>query len=385
MRTEFYLARRYLFRGKARHISFIGLISCLGVALGVAALIIAFAIVNGVDGGLMRRIMRFQDHLIIDSVQKEKLYPVKEELDSWEGVEAAYLYIHTQVFAKFEDKKVLPVFVRGIDFSAPKSEQFFRQYIKSEVSDTGFFVGAGLLRNFLIGDEIEFYPLKKKLKLAKKKVRGVFEVGLFNIDNTHFIGDLAEIEELSPNHILLLGVKLNDPYQAAAVKKRIKNRFPGIFVSTWIETNEALFATLKLEKLALFIILGLIVLIASFNIFAALTVKVVEKTKDIGVLRSLGFRRGSIRDIFAQQGVMVGVIGVALGAALGIGACYLLEKYPFVKLPAEIFGTEYLPVEVNYADVISIVIIGLVIALISSYIPALRAARLNISKSLRYE
>ena len=385
MLTEIYLARRYIFRGRSRHISFIGIISCLGVAVGVAALIIAFSIVNGIDGGLMKRIMRFQDHLVIDSLIQQELVKAKKELNNWDEVEIAYFSLNTQVFAKFSDT-IVPLAVRGIDFSDQEAKALFYQYVKKEFSQDGFFVGEGLGRQFFIDKKIEFYPLEKSLNLKRDKVRGVFKVGLYDIDNYYLIADLAKAKSLSPNYSLFLGVKLKDPYQADLVKDKLLNNFSKkLFVSSWIDSNQALFATLKLEKLALFIILGLIIIVASFNIFSALTVKVVEKTKDIGILRALGFKRSSLRAIFTLGGVMIGFIGVALGSLIGVGTCLILQKYPFIRIPAEVFGTEYLPIALSLSDVISIVLVGLVISFVSSLLPAYRASKLNICEALRYE
>ena len=384
MLTEIYLARRYIFRGKSRHISFIGVISCLGVAVGVAALIIAFSIVNGIDGGLMKRIMRFQDHLIIDSFQNQDLTAAKKELNTWNDVEAAYFSLNTQVFAKFNEV-IVPLAVRGMVFSDPEAKNLFYQYVEGENYQEGFFVGEGLRNQFFITDTIEFYPLEKKLKLQTAKVRGVFKVGLYDIDNYYLIGDINEIKALSPNYSLFLGVKLKDPYKADQVKAKIEKIYPNLMVNSWIESNSALFATLKLEQLALFIILGLIILGASFNIFSALTVKVVEKTKDIGVLRALGFRKGKVRDIFTLGGLMIGTLGVGLGTLLGLGTCWLLTKYPVIKIPADVFGTEYLPLVVSYRDVLAIVVVGLIISFVSSFLPALRASGLKIAEALRYE
>jgi len=385
MLTEIYLARRYIFRGRTRHISFIGIISCLGVAVGVAALIIAFSIVNGIDGGLMKRIMRFQDHLIVNSFNQEDLLAVKQDLSSWDEVETAQISLNTQVFAKFGET-IMPLAVRGVDFSDPEAKKEFSQYIKKEFTQEGFFVGEGLNQQFFIDKKIEFYPLEKTLKLKEEKVRGVFKVGLYDIDNYYLIADLEKAKSLSANYSLFLGVKLKDPYLADQVKEKLLSKYSNkLLVSSWIESNSALFATLKLEKLALFIILGLIILVASFNIFSALTVKVVEKTKDIGILRSLGFRRRSIRNIFTLGGLMIGSTGVVLGSLFGVGACILFEKYPFIRIPADVFGTEYLPLVVNYKDVLAIAIVGLIISFISSFLPAYRASKLNICEALRYE
>jgi lipoprotein-releasing system permease protein len=385
MRTEFYLARRYLFRGKAKHLSFIGVISCLGVILGVATVIVAISIVNGIDGGLMERIMRFRDHIIIESTDVQKLIPIKEEIQQWEEVDSAAITLQTQVFAKFNNT-VVPLVVKGMDFSDAGAKKMFYPYIKEEFDSEGVFIGEGVRKRFFISDKIEFYPLKKKLALQEEKVRGVFSVGLYDVDNYYLIYDLEKAKELSSNYLLLLGVKLKEPFSAAEVKEKIAQKFyDGVFINTWIETNQALFATLRLEKIAMFIILTLIVVIASFNIFATLTVKVVEKTKDIGVLKSLGFTNRRILSIFTLQGLILGIIGVVCGSALGLGVCYVLKSYPFIRLPAEIFFTEFLPVSVQYGDIIFIGMVSLFISFISSIFPALRASRLVVCEALRYE
>ncbi len=385
MFNEIFLARRYLFRGKAKHVSFIGLVSCLGLILGVAAIIIALSIVNGIDGGLMERIMRFKDHIIIEAQDQETLSQLKESVSDWPEVDSASLSVETQIFAKFKEG-IVPLIVKGIDFKDPKARDFFANYVIVEQAKEGFFVGESLRRRFSFEEELEFYPLQKKLALVKDKVRGFFSVGLYDIDNQVLVTDLKTARDLSENYHFYLGLKISEPLKASKLKEKIIHHFGReIFVSSWIETNEALFATLKLEKIAMFIILSLIVLIASFNIFASLTVKVVEKTKDIGILRSLGFSSRKILSIFTLQGLILGLIGVSIGVTLGLGACYFLKAYPFIRLPEEIFFTEYLPIVVDYQDIVWIVILALFIAFVSSLLPAHRAAKMNIAEALRYE
>lgn len=389
MITEFFLALRYLFRGKAKHVSFIGIMSCLGVILGVAAVLVALSIINGIDGGLMERIMKFRDHITIESMDEsiaaDKLRQVKEVIQKWEEVEFAAISLNTQVFAKFHNT-VVPLVVKGVDFSDRAGMDFFAPYIKEEYSADGFFVGEEIKKRFLIADKIEYYPLKKKLQMEEAKVRGTFSVGLYDVDNYYLVTDLERAKDLSPNYLLYLGIKVKDPFSVDKIKARIKQEAgKDIFVNTWIETNHALFATLKLEKFAMFTILALIVIIASFNIFAMLTVKVVEKTKEIGILKSIGFTNRKILSVFTMQGVIIGIIGVLTGSGLGLFVCFLLQQYPFVRLPQEIFFTEYLPVTVQYSDVAFIAAVSLVISFVSSLFPAIRAARLEICEALRYE
>ncbi|UCD15573.1 MAG: ABC transporter permease [Candidatus Omnitrophota bacterium] len=385
MKTEIFLALRYLFRGKAKHVSFIGVMSCMGVTLGVATVLVALSIVNGIDGGLMERIMKFRDHITIESLTPEKLPLVKETIERWEEVDFAAITLNTQVFAKFNNT-IVPLIVKGIDFEDRSGRQLFYQYIKEERAEEGFFVGEGIERRFFVTDTIEFYPLKKKLQLEEEKVRGTFSVGLYDVDNYYLVTDLDKAKSLSSNYVLFLGVKLKEPFEADKAKEKIRQEFPeDIFVSTWIETNQALFATLKLEKIAMFIILSLIVIIASFNIFATLTVKVVEKTKEIGILKSLGFNNREVLSIFTLQGIIIGIIGIFAGSGLGLAICFILKTYPFIRLPQEIFFTEFLPVSVQLSDIVLIALVSLGISFVSSLAPAVRAARLEVCEALRYE
>lgn len=385
MKRELHLAGRYLFRGKARHISFIGVAACLGVSIGIAALIIAFSLVNGIDGGLVERIMRFKAHLTVDALDEKDLSAIKDEVNTWPEVKAAYLNINTQVFAKFGDS-IMPLVVKGFNFDEPGAKKVFEPYISQEYSQEGFFIGEGISRRYLLDDKIEFYPLKRQLRLTEEPIRGTFKVGLYDIDNFYIIGDFARVKELSPNYTVLLGIKIEDPYRPDEIKRRIEEKFPqGIFVTTWIQANRAIFSVLKLQKLGLFIVLGLIVIVSSFNIFSTLTIKVVEKVKDIGILRSLGFSARSIRLIFTFQGLIIGGIGVILGSALGISACLALKKYPFIRVPEEIFGTAFLPVVMNMTDIVVIIVSGLLITFSCSILPAYRAARLSPTQALRYE
>jgi lipoprotein-releasing system permease protein len=380
--NDFTLARRYLFRGKAKHVSFIGIFSCLGIVIGVASIIVALSIFNGVDGGLMERIMRFKPHLIVESEKEDVLRRVRDAAASYPEVTMSSLSLQTQVFAKFKDT-IVPLIVKGAELDRQKD--FFGRYILSEAGPDGFYAGRELIRRYGIKNTIEFYPLQKKLESKTMPLRGIFRVGLYDVDNFYLITDLKAAKELSPNYSLVLELQIKDPYAVDKVKEKIRSQFNDVYVSTWIDTNQALFATLKMEKFAMYLILGLIVLVASFNMFAMMTVKVVEKTRDIGVMKALGYARARVLRVFALQGVTIGIIGTGLGAGLGLGICHWLKQYPVIKMPAEIFFNDYLPVMVQRYDVIMVCLVALVISFIASLFPAIRASHLETCEALRYE
>lgn len=382
--TELYLAKRYLFRGKAKHVSFISIISCLGVALGVAALIIVISVMNGFDNDLMDRLLKFNYHLSAESLDKDLLPKIKNRIDEIKEVESSSIVLQTQVFAKV-DKYIVPLMVKGIDLKDKNEIHAFSQYIKKDLKNEGFFVGEGLYERLGLEDTIEYYPLDKDFKLKSGKIRGFFKYGIYDIDNNYLIMDLEQAKNLSPNYYMFLGVRIKSPFEAGKIKNKLMKEFPrGLTVSTWMD-NQVLLSALALEKLTMFVLLSLITLVASFNIFATLMVKVVEKTKDIGILKALGFTSRKILVIFSLQGLLLGVIGVFLGTVIGLGLCLLMQEYHFVKIPVDIYTIEYLPVYVNYRDIFFIAGVGLFFAFISSLFPAIRASRMPPCEALRYE
>ena len=384
MFASFYLAKRYFVRGRARHISFISVISCLGVALGVFALIVVISVMNGFDNDLMDRLLKFNYHLTVESPDKELLPAVKAAIDGIDGVESSSIIVQTQVFAKV-DKYIVPMMVKGFDFKDEKESRAFYQYVENDFKNEGFFVGEGLYERLGLQEKIEYYPLDKNFKLKEEKIRGYFKMGIYDIDNNYLIADLEKAKALSPNYYMFLGMRIKDPMEAKKIKNIITQEFPhGLNVSTWMD-NQVLLSALKLEKLTMFVLLSLIALVASFNIFATLMVKVVEKTKDIGILKALGFTSRKILAIFSLQGLFLGLIGVSLGTASGLGLCLLMQKYHFIRIPVDIYSIEYLPVFINYRDIFLIAVLGLLFSFISSLFPAIRASRLSPCEALRYE
>ncbi|MFA5272128.1 MAG: ABC transporter permease [Candidatus Omnitrophota bacterium] len=384
MKQELYLAKRYLFRGKAKHISFISVISCLGVALGVAALIIVMSVMNGFDNDLMDRLLKFNYHLMVESMDKDLLPRLKDRIDEMKGVKSSSIVLQTQVFAKV-DRYIVPLMVKGVDLKDKNEIHSFSQYVKKDLENNGFFVGEGLYERLGLQDTIEYYPLDKAFKLKSEKIRGFFKFGIYDIDNNYLIMGLEQAKSLSPNYYMFLGVRIKNPFDANKIKNKLMEEFPhGLIVNTWTD-NQVLLSALQLEKLTMFVLLSLITLVASFNIFATLMVKVVEKTKDIGILKALGFTSKKILIIFTLQGLFLGLIGVLLGTAIGLGLCILMQEYHFIKIPVDIYTIEYLPVYINYRDILVVVSLGLLFAFISSLFPAIRASRMPPCEALRYE
>ncbi len=382
---ELFLAQRYLFRGKRRHLSLVSIMAVAGIALGVATLVIVTSVMNGFDYDLTSRLLSFNYHLVIESKDNSKLDIIREEIKKVSQVKSASLFLHTQIFAKFGDY-IVPLLVRGIDFEDKEERTTFYKFVKREIAKQGFFVGEGLSQKIFPRERIEFYPLERKLILKEKEIRGIFKVGLYDLDNNYLVCDLGEAKSLSKNYLVYVGAKIKNPWVVDEVKKEIEKRVKTpLIINTWIGSNRALFSALKLEKITMFVILSLIIVVAAFTILSILMVKVAEKVKDIGILKAIGFDSNKILGAFISQGVILGILGLLGGLSVGGGICFLLKEYHLIKIPEEIYYINYLPVYIDYRDILAISFICVLLSFIASLLPAFKASKLSISEALRYE
>jgi lipoprotein-releasing system permease protein len=220
------------------------------------------------------------------------------------------------------------------------------------------------------------------------KVRGIFTSGMYEYDSNLVYVSILSAQDLLAVKGLVSGieVKVDDAFGVNDVKRSLQMRLgPAYVVRTWMELNRTFLAALKLEKTVMFVILTLIVLVACFNIASALIMTVLEKTKDIGVLKTIGATNLNVMAIFALQGGMIGVLGTALGAAAGSVLCFLLKAYRFITLPKEIYYIDRLPVNLQIQDVTLIVASSLTITLLATLYPSFQAGRLDPIEALRYE
>lgn len=393
MNFEFFIARRYfLTLQKERFISIISLIAGAGVAIGVTALIVVIAVMTGFDNDLKDKIIGANPCIILHSEQGiDNFKELETRLKSAKDVKDVAPYASGQAFLYYRDK-VLSLNLKGIDPASEEKVTQIKKYVQGgdlRLPRGGIVIGKELAAalGVAVGDEVVLSSPVIGLN-TPFRVSNIFYTGMYDYDLNLAFLNIRDAQEFFGIGSLVTqaGIRLDDPYQAPRVKRELAKILPPeIHIRTWMEINKNFFSALALEKLAMFIILTLIVLVACFNIISTLIVMVVEKTKDIGILKAMGATQGSVRRIFTWGGLIIGCAGIVSGIIGGVGLCLLLKKYQFIQLPKDIYYIDRLPVSLEGPEVALIALSALGICFLSTIYPALKAGRLNPVDALRYE
>jgi len=409
MGLEFWIAWRYLVtKTKEKFLGLISIIAVGGVVVGVAALMVVIGVMNGFSHDLRDKIIGNFSHLTISADSGiEDPGVIINQLRAIPEIQGLSPFIDGQAFLR-QDERIFPVKIRGVDPGTIGRVSKIKDYLiygnLSDLDSEGVIVGKELAR-FLDLDLNSSLSLQSTLgRIHNLTVKGIFASGMYEYDTELIFLHLDKAREMfGLSNVSGIAIRLNNLDQAPMVKEKIQNligftqlekatrersSLTGFtyHIRTWMEANQNFFAALKLEKVTMFIILCLIVLVAAFNIVSTLIVMVVQKSKDIGILKAIGMSQRRIRGIFTYEGLTIGLIGIALGVTLGWLLCFLLEKYQFVKLPADIYYLDHLPVSLSFwPDVALIIISALVITVLSTIYPAMRAGRLKPVEALRYE
>jgi len=364
----------------------------MGVAVGVMALIVVLAVMSGFDNDLREKIVGTNSHIVIEKDGGIANYnQLVDEINKMPHVVASAPFVNGQALIRQKDK-VTGVIFRGIDPEREKHVTNIGKYLvvgTLELDKDSVVIGRELAwrLNLSIGDEISLVSAATP-KPTPFKIAGIFNSGMFDYDMNLVFTSIEGAQEFYAVEGLAggIGVKVDDLHKADAIRDQIQEAIGfGYWARSWSDLNKNLFSALKLEKITMFIILALIVLVACFNIISTLIMMVMEKTKDIGILKSIGATNAKIRNIFMLNGFFIGFTGTALGAAGGFILCYLLKTYEFVKLPRDIYYIDKLPVNLNLADAGTVIIAAIAISLISTLYPAWQAARMEPVEALRYE
>jgi lipoprotein-releasing system permease protein len=404
---ELQVALRYLLAKRRQvFISVITLVSTLGVTVGVMALVIALAIMTGLQQELQDRILGAMAHVNVWKTGGIDDYRAEvARVTSVPGVVAAAPAVYGKALVA-TDRAETFITVKGVDpelepmvtevANAMSGGQFSDLGVQPEDDLPGIILGhevASAVGAF-VGDTVTLItpqgpltPMGMAPGQRRFRVVGTFRLGLLEFDSAYGFVSLDVAQRLtSKSTIDHLEGRVTDIYDAPQIADNIVSTLGSTYVaSDWTDINQTLYSALYLEKIAMGLGIGLIVAVAALNIVASLILLVMEKTRDIAILKTMGASARSVMLIFLVQGVVIGTIGTIVGAALGAGISYLLDAYRVISIPGDVYQVTYLPFRVLPWDLLAIVVGGFVICLLATLYPSRQAARLDPAQALRYE
>lgn len=418
MSYELFISLRYL-RAKRKQIfaSVISILSILGILLGVAALIIVLAVMNGFESDMKEKILGFNAHVMVLHMEgaMDHYEAISQRIALLPGVTSISPFVYTQAMIRRGDN-VSGLVIRGLDGASASRLLKLGRFVAGDmkylatppVTDSPLppiILGKELAKHLgalpfspvtILSPFGEMTPLGMVPTMKKFLVVGIFDSGFYEYDSSLAYITLRDAQTLLhlEGRVSGLEVRVADIYAAHTIAQQIEKRlgYP-YYARHWMEMNKNLFSALKMEKLVMFIILSLIVLVAAFNIITALIMIVMEKNKDIAILKSMGATAGSIMKIFMYQGMVIGVLGTALGCLTGLAVAHnvtaiarFLERVTGITVfPHDVYYLTELPSRVNYGDVALIVTGTLLLCLLATIYPSRRAAKIDPAEALRYE
>ncbi len=410
MRYEMFISLRYLkAKRKQIFISVITILSIGGVGLGVMALVVVLSVMSGFEDDLKTKILGTNAHLVVlqHGSPMRDYGEVIRRVEGIQGVLATTPFIFSQAMLTSENN-VHGIILRGIDPNTAGRVINIESTLKKGSMESlkredqasglpGILLGKELAQTLgvMLDDTVvvvsplgALAPMGSGPPMKKFRVRGIFDSGMYEYDTSLAYISLPSAQKFLGMDDTVSGVevKVRDIYGVRKVAQSIQKAlgFP-FWTKDWMQMNKSLFAALKLERTVMFIILVLIVLVAAFGIVSTLIMVVMEKNKDIAILKSMGATAKSVTRIFIFQGLIIGVVGTILGLIGGYGICILLAKYQFISLPSDVYYISRLPVKMNGIDFVLVALSAIGISFLATLYPSWQAAKLDPAEALRYE
>jgi len=407
MSFELFIALRYLLaRRRQAFISVISLISTIGVAVGVMALVIALALMTGLQGELRDRILGSTAHVYVWKTGGIEDYQAEvARLRGIEGVVGAGPALLGKALIS-TDRADAFISLKGVDPALEPSVTDIERALQrgslqglvpaAEDALPGILLGRNLAEQLgvdvgdtatLLTPQGTLSPMGMIPRTRRVRVAGIYALGLYEFDAAYGLVSLQFSERLlgkaAPD---LIELRVADIDAAPAISERVPLELGSEYVSQdWSDMNQALFSALWLEKMAISITIGLIVMVAALNIIASLILLVMEKSRDIAILKTMGTSSARVMTIFMLQGLVIGVVGTAVGASSGLVLCWVFDRYRLIQIPMDVYQVSYVPFVVQPFDFALVVVSAIVICFLATIYPSRQASRLDPVQALRFE
>ena len=405
---ELFVAVRYLLaRRKQAFISLISFISVIGLMVGVMAVLIALALMTGLQGELRDRIVGASAHVYVFKIG-EGLVDVPAEIARVKQVPhvvgVAPAFIGKGLLTSSGDQQA-PVTVKGVDPALESSVTDVRKAMKAGSLDLirvpadqmdGIVLGTDLAKTLevRVGDTVRLLtpdeiltPIGSMHHTRAFKVVGIFSLGLYEFDSEYALVDLPVAERVfGKDRPAFLEVRVDDMFTSSDVAADISRKLGEEYATDdWKTMNKSLFSALWLEKMAIGITIGLIMTVAAVNIVASLVLLVMEKTRDIAILKTMGASTGSIRRVFMFQGLIIGLSGTLAGTVFGCATIYVLDRFKLIHVPIDVYQISYVPFVLQPLDFLAVVAAAVLVSFVATIYPARQASKLDPAQALRYQ